>query len=99
MVFLGSFQNIINAIMYVLFAFYIMSIIALFKLRKKYPDAERPFKVPGYPFTPLLFAVLSSVYIISFLYSQFNDAIPGLVVLVLGIPVYWIWFRGKQKDA
>ncbi|MEE2708335.1 MAG: amino acid permease [Gemmatimonadota bacterium] len=98
-VFLGSFQNIINAIMYVLLAFYIMSIIALFKLRKKYPDAERPFKVPGYPFTPLLFAVLSSVYIISFLYTQFNDAIPGLVVLVLGIPVYWIWFRGKQKDA
>jgi hypothetical protein len=47
----------------------------------------------------MLFVVLSTAYIISFLYSQFMDAIPGLVVLVLGLPVYWIWFREKQQDA
>ncbi|MBT5872495.1 MAG: amino acid permease, partial [Candidatus Latescibacteria bacterium] len=101
-VFLGSFQAIINAIMYVLFIFYVMSMIALFVLRRKYPDAHRPFKVPGYPYTPLIFISIATMYILSVFIFQFPvdpNTWYGLAVLVLGFPVYWIWFREKASSA
>ena len=88
--------------MYVLFIFYVMTIIALFVLRRKYPDAPRPFKVPGYPYTPVIFIVIASVYILSVFIFQFPtdpNTWYGMVVLAIGLPVYWIWFRENGTDS
>ncbi len=94
---LGDFEAIIGAILYVLYIFYILSIIALFILRRKRPDAIRPFKVWGYPITPLFFLLVASGYVISVLLFNFGQSWPGLAVFVVGLPVYWIWFRGKSR--
>ena len=94
---LGDFEAIIGAILYVLYIFYILSIIALFILRRKRPDAIRPFKVWGYPITPLFFLLVASGYVISVLLFNFGQSWPGLGVFVVGLPVYWIWFRGKSR--
>ena len=94
---LGDFEAIIGAILYVLYIFYILSIIALFILRRKRPDAVRPFKVWGYPITPLFFLLVASGYVISVLLFNFGQSWPGLAVFVVGLPVYWIWFRGKSR--
>lgn len=94
---LGDFEAIIGAILYVLYIFYILSIIALFILRRKRPDAIRPFKVWGYPITPLFFLLVASGYVISVLLFNFGQSWPGLSVFVVGLPVYWIWFRGKSR--
>ena len=94
---LGDFEAIIGAILYVLYIFYILSIIALFILRRKLPDAIRPFKVWGYPITPLFFLLVASGYVISVLLFNFGQSWPGLSVFVVGLPVYWIWFRGKSR--
>lgn len=94
---LGDFEAIIGAILYVLYVFYILSIIALFILRRKRPDAIRPFKVWGYPITPLFFLLVASGYVISVLLFNFGQSWPGLAVFVVGLPVYWIWFRGKSR--
>jgi len=94
---LGDFEAIIGAILYVLYIFYILSIIALFILRRKRPDAARPFKVWGYPITPLFFLLVASGYVISVLLFNFGQSWPGLAVFVVGLPVYWIWFRGKSR--
>jgi APA family basic amino acid/polyamine antiporter len=94
---LGDFEAIIGAILYVLYIFYILSIIALFILRRKLPDAIRPFKAWGYPITPLFFLLVASGYVISVLLFNFGQSWPGLSVFVVGLPVYWIWFRGKSR--
>ena len=94
---LGDFEAIIGAILYVLYIFYILSIVALFILRRKRPDAVRPFKVWGYPITPLFFLLVASGYVISVLLFNFGQSWPGLAVFVVGLPVYWIWFRGKSR--
>lgn len=94
---LGDFEAIIGAILYVLYIFYILSIIALFILRRKRPDAIRPFKVWGYPITPLFFLLVASGYVISVLLFNFGQSWPGLAVFVVGLPVYWVWFRGKSR--
>lgn len=92
---LGDFESIIFAILYVLYIFYILSIIAVFILRRKHPDIERPFKVWGYPITPLFFLFVATGYVISVLVFNFGQTWPGLAVFVIGLPVYWIWFREK----
>lgn len=91
----GNFMEIVLAVMYVLFVFYVLSVIAVFILRRKYPDEPRPFKVWGYPVTPLVFIVVSLGYIVSTVVFNFMDALPGILVLLLGVPVYLLWFRGR----
>ena len=91
----GNFMEIVLAVMYVLFVFYVLSVVAVFILRRKYPDEPRPFKVWGYPVTPLVFIVVSLGYIVSTVIFNFMDALPGIIVLLLGVPVYLLWFRGR----
>ncbi len=89
----GNFMEIVLAVMYVLFVFYVLSVVSVFILRRKYPDAPRPFKVWGYPVTPLFFIVVSLGYIVSTVLFSFSEALPGIIVLLLGVPVYLLWFR------
>ncbi len=95
----GNFMEIILAVMYVLFVFYVLTVIAVFILRRKYPDEPRPFKVWGYPVTPLFFIVVSLGYIVSTVVFSFGDALPGIIVLLLGVPVYLLWFRRQAASA
>ena len=94
----GNFMEIVLAVMYVLFVFYVLSVISVFILRRKYPDAPRPFKVWGYPVTPLFFIVVSLGYIVSTVLFSFSEALPGIIVLLLGVPVYLLWFRRQAVD-
>lgn len=91
----GNFMEIVLAVMYVLFVFYVLSVVSVFILRRKYPDEPRPFKVWGYPVTPLFFIVVSLGYIVSTVVFNFMDALPGIIVLLLGVPVYLLWFRRR----
>ena len=81
------------AVMYVLFVFYVLAVIAVFILRRRYPEKPRPFKVWGYPITPLFFIFVSTGYIVSTVIFNFSEALPGVIVLALGVPVYFLWFR------
>lgn len=94
---LGDFESIIFAILYVLYIFYILTIIAVFILRRKYPDMERPFKVWGYPITPLFFLLVATYYVLSVVLFNFDQSWPGLAVFIIGLPVYWKWFRGQGE--
>tara|TARA_B100000029_G_scaffold501287_1_gene574410 strand:+ start:15326 stop:16726 length:1401 start_codon:yes stop_codon:yes gene_type:complete len=89
----GNFMEIVMAVMYVLFVFYVLAVIAVFILRRRYPEKPRPFKVWGYPITPLFFIFVSTGYIVSTVIFNFSEALPGVIVLALGVPVYFLWFR------
>jgi APA family basic amino acid/polyamine antiporter len=81
---------------YVIFAvliFYVLTIGGLFRLRRKRPDAERPYRAWGYPVVPVLYIVTAIVIMLILILYQTQDTWPGLVIVLLGVPVYWAWSR------
>jgi APA family basic amino acid/polyamine antiporter len=93
--FLGDFQDIINAFVYAVYAYYGLNVLALILLRRKYPDAHRPYKVPFYPYVPIFFLIIVTWVVISIITQNIGQALPGLGCLAVGAVVYMIWFRKK----
>src|SRR6202011_695882 len=93
----GTYGNLYNDLLnYVVFAvllFYALTIVGIFLLRAKRPDAERPYRAFGYPFVPLLYIVAACTIMVVLLLYQTQTAWPGLVIVLLGVPVYLLWSR------
>jgi APA family basic amino acid/polyamine antiporter len=68
----------------------------VFALRRTQPDAPRPFRVPGYPWTPLLFILAAAALVGNTIVTQPARAAVGIGVVLLGVPVYFAW-RGPQR--
>lgn len=86
---------------YVVFAvliFYILTIIGLFILRKKRPDAERPYRAFGYPIIPAIYIVAATVISLVLLFYKPQTSLPGLAIVLSGVPVYLIW-RAISKSS
>ena len=92
-----SYGNLYNDLLdYVVFSvllFYVLTIAGIFVLRAKRPDAERPYKAVGYPFVPLLYIVAALAIMFVLLLYRTQTAWPGLVIVFLGVPVYFLWSR------
>lgn len=87
---------------YVVFAvliFYILTIIGLFILRKKRPDAERPYRAFGYPIIPAVYILAATVISIVLLLYKPQTSLPGLAIVLSGIPVYFIWKNLSAKPG
>jgi APA family basic amino acid/polyamine antiporter len=98
--FLGDFQKIIDAFAWAMYTYYTLTIIGLFTLRRKYPDIPRPVKAWGYPVTPILFILISTVYVFSVLYEKPWESLPGLLFVAVGLAVYAVYYwtnRGTEK--
>lgn len=80
--------------------FYILAIAAIFVLRVKQPDAPRPYKALGYPIIPALYCIGAAVILAVLFLYQTTATWPGLIIVLTGVPVYFIWkaVSGK-KDA
>ena len=93
----GSYGNLYsNLLDYVVFAallFYVLTIGGIFLLRWRRPDAERPYKAFGYPVLPLLYIVAATGIMVVLLLYQTQTAGLGMAIVLLGVPVYWMWSR------
>jgi APA family basic amino acid/polyamine antiporter len=87
----GSYSQLLDYIMFAVLVFYILTIAGLFVLRFKRPDAPRPYKALGYPLLPALYIVLATWICIVLLRYKPQYTWPGLVLVLLGIPVYLFW--------
>jgi basic amino acid/polyamine antiporter, APA family len=91
----GSYGSLYNDLLtYVISAaliFYILAIAAIFVLRVKQPDAERPYKAVGYPIIPALYCVGAAVILVVLFVYQTTATWPGLLIVLTGVPVYFIW--------
>ena len=79
--------------------FYILAIAAVFVLRVKQPDAERPYKAVGYPLIPALYCIGAFVILIVLFVYQTTATWPGLLIVLTGVPVYFIWRSVSAKKA
>ena len=87
----GTYGQLLDYVVFAVLIFYVLTIFGLFRLRKRRPDIERPYKAFGYPVIPLIYIILAMiVMIILFIYKP-EYTWPGLVIVILGIPVYFLW--------
>ena len=79
--------------------FYVLLVVAVIVLRNKRPDAERPYRTWGYPVVPILSVVLAAFLIVDLAYLAPTTSGIGYLLVLTGIPVYFIWRRGFTADA
>lgn len=88
-----SFDAITNMLVFVIWAFYVMAFYAVFVLRKRESELERPYKVPLYPVIPAI-AIIAGVFVmVNTLFTQPVLAIVGIIITLLGIPIYKMKIR------
>jgi basic amino acid/polyamine antiporter, APA family len=95
----GSYGQLLDYIIFAELVFYILTIVGLFVLRYKQPDAPRPYKALGYPVLPAIYIVMAAWICIVLLRYKPQYTWPGLVLVLLGIPVYLFWSRRTAKPA
>jgi len=93
------YSNLLDYVVFAALIFYVLTIMGVFVLRKKRPDAERPYRAFGYPVVPLLYILLALMILFVLLFYKTETAGWSLVIVVLGLPVYWLWSRQKEKAA
>lgn len=84
----GGYGALLDYVVFAVLLFYILTIAGIFILRKKQPSAERPYKAFGYPILPGLYIVLASIIALVLLFEKSDTSLPGLFIVLLGIPVY-----------
>ena len=93
----GSYSQLLDYVVFAVLIFYVLTIVAIFVLRIKQPDAERPYKAFGYPFIPAIYVLLAVTIMIILLIYKPTFTWPGLVIVIIGIPVYYIWRRLNKQ--
>lgn len=90
----GTFDQLTDMLIFVSWIFYGLGAYGVIVLRKKMPNAERPYKVIGYPWLPLIFVVFSAFFVGFSFYVNVRNAVFGLLLVIIGIPLYF-WFNRK----
>ncbi len=94
----GTYSNLLDYVVFTVLIFYILTIIGIFILRKKRPDAKRPYKAFGYPAVPVLYITAAAVIMAILLIYKPNYTWPGLLIVIAGLPVYFIWRKAEQSN-
>ncbi len=89
----GTFQQLLTYVVFVGWMFYGLGAMAVIVLRRTKPDAPRPFRVPGYPWTPVIFTLSAVAIVLNTILTQPRDVAFGLLIVALGAPAYLIWRR------
>ena len=97
----GTYGQLLNYVIFAALIFYALTTVGLFMLRRQRPDAERPYRVVGYPVLPALYIVLASAIAVILLIANQTraQALSGLVIVLLGVPVYFIWRKVESAPA
>ncbi len=93
----GGYNDLLDMIAFVVVLFYVLTIIGIFILRKKRPDAERPYKAFAYPFMPALYIVLGLTFCVFLIIFKPAYTLWGLGIVLAGIPVYYIAISQQKK--
>jgi APA family basic amino acid/polyamine antiporter len=89
----GTYNDLLNYVIFAVLVFYVLTITGLFVLRYKQPQAERPYRAVGYPILPAIYIVMALFIDVVLLLYQPGYTWPGLIIVLLGVPVYFLWSR------
>ena len=95
----GKYGQLLDMISFVVVLFYMLTIIGIFILRKKRPDAERPYKAFGYPFLPAIYILMGAAFCILLIIYKPEFTWPGLIIVMLGVPLYYLAISRNKSTA
>ena len=97
----GTYGQLLNYVIFAALVFYVLTTIGLFILRRTRPDAERPYRAIGYPVLPALYIVLAASVAVILLIAERTrtEAVGGLVLVLIGVPVYFLWRKLERAPA
>jgi len=95
----GSYGQLLDYTMFAVLVFYILTILGLFVLRRTRPHAERPYRAFGYPVLPAIYIVMAIFIEVVLLRYKPQYTWPGLIIVLLGIPVYFVWHHPKSGSS
>jgi len=95
----GRYGDLLDMISFVVVIFYVLTIIGIYILRANRPEAERPYKAFGYPFLPAVYIVMGICFCTLLIIYKPNFTWPGLIVVLTGVPVYYMWKAYDKKSA
>src|SRR5574341_889659 len=95
----GTYGNLLDYVIFAALLFYVLTVAGIFVLRRKRPDAARPYKAWGYPIVPALYIVLASLIMVDLLVYKRTYTWPGLLIVLTGVPVYFLWRRQAVSSA
>ena len=93
----GKYGQLLDMISFVVVLFYMLTIAGIFILRKKQPQMERPYKAFGYPVLPALYIVMGAAFCILLIIYKPEFTWPGLIIVLLGIPLYYLALAQQKK--
>jgi basic amino acid/polyamine antiporter, APA family len=94
----GTFDQLTDCLLFASWIFYGLVTSSVFVLRRKLPHAERPYKTLGYPLMPMIFVLVSVWLIINTLFNRPVESVAGLVLIILGLPLYFYYRSQKPKE-
>jgi len=94
--FSGKYGDLLDMISFVVVGFYMLTIAGIFILRKKRPDAERPYKAIGYPVLPVIYILMGLAFCLLLIVYKPKFTWPGLIITLIGIPIYY-YIRRQAK--
>ena len=94
----GSFDQLTDMLIFVSWIFYGLGAYGVFVLRKKMPDAERPYKAFGYPVLPAFFVLFSMFFVGFSIWYNVRNAVFGLLLVIIGIPLYFYFNKRQNRD-
>ena len=95
----GTYGQLLDYIIFAVLVFYILTIIGLFVLRRTQPGAVRPYRAVGYPVLPAIYIVMALFIDVVLLRYKPQYTWPGLIIVLCGIPVYYLWSRRERVSA
>jgi APA family basic amino acid/polyamine antiporter len=93
----GTYSDLLDYIIFAVLVFYILTIVGVFVLRRKRPNMERPYRALGYPVLPAVYIAAAGVIEVLLLFYKPRYTWPGLIIVLLGVPVYYLWRRKQAK--
>ncbi len=95
----GWFDDLYNFVIFGSWILYLLTAASVFVLRRKMPNLERPYRVIGFPFVPVLFILVAGVLLVSTFQTRPRESLMGLALMAAGVPFYWFWQDKGEKGS
>jgi basic amino acid/polyamine antiporter, APA family len=93
----GAYYDLLTYVVFVVLIFYSLTLLGIFRLRRTRPDIPRPYKAWGYPVLPIVYCIIALLICAALFIHQRDQTWPGALIVLLGIPLYYIAVAGRRK--
>lgn len=92
----GRYDQLYTFVMYGMVLFYVLAVVGLFILRRRRPDASRPYRCAGYPWIPGLYVLIAAAWTLNILVTRPKESLVGTAIMLAGVPAYLYWKRARR---